>query len=193
MFSISSNRSCLFSNICSPFTDVLMSWLFTALSVSDIFWCLVHKQVSLVINDVRSTCFGRILQNEVNDNFIPGFSLTSWYNVDKYPVRILFWLLSQTIHLTRSAFSGMFLELSSLSMNSITFFLCLATSRKRLILVTIILLLVIFESLFLLISFSSPSFLSNLYFLLSVLPQDFVISSSYEWLICDLQVWSLHI
>lgn len=73
------STSSFVSYIFSSFTEVFMSSRLTAFSVNDIFWCSVHRPVSLVIKDVSSTCVGRILQSDVNYCFKPGFSLTNFW------------------------------------------------------------------------------------------------------------------
>ena len=56
--------SLLRSSIFSPLTGVSTFSRLAALRVKDMFWCLVHRHVSLVISDVRSMCCGRILQDD---------------------------------------------------------------------------------------------------------------------------------
>jgi hypothetical protein len=46
------------------FGTVLTPCCRSALSIKVMFWCLVHRQLSLVIKDVVRMCFGLILRLE---------------------------------------------------------------------------------------------------------------------------------
>ena len=54
----------LSTNVSGLFGTVLTPCCRSALSIKVMFWCLVHRQLSLVIKDVVRMCFGLILRLE---------------------------------------------------------------------------------------------------------------------------------